>query len=143
MTARLVKYAEALRALHRLVKREGPTFVYESPWDASGKTMDGPCVYVDRDDAPSCGLGKVFARDLEVPVDNLKRADQGSDVVLQLELAGVQLTRRAEELLFGFQGLQDRRLPYAECLRLAILRASALTDDTKPSRNHSIVNEGQ
>jgi len=131
---RLIKYAEALRALERLVREKGPDFVYTSPiLDGNGEPT-ATCVYIEpKTHAPSCGLGKVFAEQFNVPVDDLLRADQGGDILAQLIRAGVEFTHKAKTLLFEFQSRQDAGQKYAGALDLAIRHANGLyCNDTEP-----------
>jgi len=114
----LVKYPEALRALRRLVKERGTEYIYPSPLP----NFPATCLYVTPAPnlAPSCGLGKVFAEQFNVPVDYLMAADQGKDILGQVLRAGVELTEKSEALLFAFQRLQDRKLTYGTALEQAI-----------------------
>ena len=140
VTIHLVKYDEALTALRALVDREGPDFVYRSPYGTPTHSQ-GNCVYVDtvgEAEEPSCGLGKVFAESFNVPLENLIAADGGADILSQLALADVHLTRKAEALLFAFQRAQDKRWKYGVALVDAIVEATSdhVQDDTISTRSY-------
>jgi hypothetical protein len=109
----LIDYEAALAALQEVVTGN-EDYVYVG--------FNNSCDYVDREGCSSCGVGKVFIDQLDVPVDFFSGARNTSivDTVVNVPEFPLQLTDKAKDLLSVFQGLQDEDMPWGDALERAI-----------------------
>lgn len=114
--------ADAIAALTKVVEIRGADYVY----DAQG----GDCLYVDRNSdviAPSCAVGVVIYNEYGIDALNEEVSEYTTASEQFYENMATYTDdpdnipdKAAKRILDVFQNNQDSRIPYRECLELAI-----------------------